>query len=121
MSIFSSHENTGMLSRSRVTGSARIGRVEDKTLRARYLCKAIFGQPGVFESELLYHMLMVCPHVSMFTARERLKTGVENLCQVEAGPIFPKPASEFGVSEIWAVMMLCTSAASLSPQPPQDA
>ena len=28
---------------------------------------------------------------------------------------------EFVESEIWAVMMMCTSAASLPPQPPQDA
>ena len=85
----------------------RIGRVDDKTLRACYLCEAIYGQPCVFESESLYHMLMVCPHESMSSARKSLKTDVENLCQLEAGPLFPTPP-EFGDSEIWAVMMLCT-------------
>ena len=36
----------------------RIGRMEDRILRECYLCEAIFGQPGVYESESLYHMLM---------------------------------------------------------------
>ena len=50
--------------------------------------------------------LQMTLHVSMSTARERLKTDEENLCQVEAGPLFPKPP-EFGESEMWAVIMLC--------------
>ena len=74
--------------------------MENRTLRACYLCEAIFGQPGVFESESLHHhMFMVCPHVSMFNVRERLKTNVKNMCQMEADPLSPKPA-EFGESEI---------------------
>ena len=48
--------------------------------------------------------------------RKRLKTDVKNLCQMKAVPLSPKPP-EFGESEMWAVMMLCTTAASLTPQP----
>ena len=88
---------------------ASSGRVENRTLRTCYLCEAIFGQPGVFESESLYHMLMVCPHhhASMLNARERLKNDVKNKCQVDASPLSPKPP-EFGESEM--VIMLCTTA-----------
>jgi hypothetical protein len=97
----------------------RIGRVQDRTLRACYLCEAIHGQPGVFESESLYHMLMVCPNLSMLNVRERLKTDLENLCLMDADPMSLKPP-EFGEPEMWAVMMLCTTAASLPPQPLQN-
>ena len=62
-------------------------------------------------------MLIVCPLLSISTVRERLKTDVKNLCQVEAhGPLSPKPP-KFSESEMWAVMMLCTKAASHPPQP----
>ena len=32
-----------------------------------YPCDEINGQPGVFESESLYHMLVECPHPMMVT------------------------------------------------------
>jgi hypothetical protein len=59
----------------------RIGSVKDRTLRACYLCEEILGQPGVFESESLYHMFIVCPHSSMRDLRARLEDDVKNLCR----------------------------------------
>ena len=50
----------------------RILGVEDRTRRACYLCDEILGQPGVFRSESLFHMLMECPHASMLDLRVRL-------------------------------------------------
>ena len=100
----------------------RIGSVKDRTLRACYLCEEILGQPGVFESESLYHMLMLCPHASMRDLRTRLRDDVENLCQMDVDHQSPEPPelarSLFGQSEMWAVMMLCTTAASFPPTLP---
>ena len=64
--------------------SELIGTIE--VLSRGYSAHAIHGQPGVFKSESLYHMLMVCPHASMLNARERLKADVKNLCQMDSGP-----------------------------------
>jgi hypothetical protein len=102
----------------RLDGSVvlRILGVKDRTLSACYLCEELFGQPGIFESESLYHMLMTCPHESMQELRERLRDDVKNLCQMDVDLQFPEPPeftdSCFGISEMWAVMMLCTTAAS---------
>ncbi len=94
----------------------RIPGVKDRTLRACYLCDELYGRPGIFESESLYHMLMNCPHVSMKELREGLWNDVKNLCQMDADDQLPDPPEFtdncFGLSEMWAVMMLCTSAAS---------
>ena len=72
-----------------------LGVLKDRTLRACYLCEAIFGHPGVFESESLYHLLMVCPHVSMSTAREHLKSDTGDSVMSDHGsrldPLSPKP------------------------------
>ena len=38
-----------------------IARIADRSLRACYLCGEINGQPGMFESESLCHMLLECP------------------------------------------------------------
>jgi len=97
-----------------------IGRVNKKLLRSCYLCGEINAQPGVYESESLYHMLNVCPHGSMRMLRTRLRDDVKNLCQMDADPCSPAPPelltdSDFGRSEMWAVMMLCTTAASFPP------
>ena len=46
-------------------------KIDDRALRACYLCGEINGQPGVFESESLYHMLVECPHPSMVFCRGR--------------------------------------------------
>ena len=69
----------------------RILGVKDRTLRACYLCKPIMGQPGVFHSESLYHMLVSCPHENMFELRSRLIDDVKNLCQSNVDPQFPEP------------------------------
>ena len=45
-----------------------IEKVGKKILRSCYLCGEINTQPGVFESESLYHMLNVCPNNSMRTS-----------------------------------------------------
>ena len=97
-----------------------IGRVKKKLLRSCYLCGEINAQPGVYESESLYHMLNVCPHGSMRMLRTRLRDDVKNLCQMNVDPCSPAPPelltdSDFGRSEMWAVMMLCTTAASFPP------
>ena len=47
-----------------------IARIADRALRACYLCGEINGQPGVFERESLYHMLLECPHESMVRCRD---------------------------------------------------
>ena len=86
--------------------TAWIGRVKERILRACYLCGEIRGQPGVFECESLYHMLVICPHVSMNDLRKRLLDDVKSLCQ-SADPQLPGtpefPNSYNGRSEIWAV------------------
>ena len=88
-------------------------RIEDKRLRACYLCDAIYGQPGIFESESLYHMLIECPHQMLRTWRNDLRKAITDLSkefQVQ-GPTFNRE------SELWAVMLLCTSTDSFSGQP----
>ena len=106
-SIVGGYSNEGSLRRRPITPKQpdrrwvpRIGRVQDRTLRACYLCEVIFGQPSVFESESLYHMLMVCPHASMLNVRERLKTDLKNLCQMDADPLSPKPPEPVDESEL---------------------
>ena len=54
-------------------------KIADRALRACYLCGEINGQPGVFKSESLYHMLVECPHPSMTLCRGRLKHDVFEL------------------------------------------
>ena len=51
----------------------RKGSIDDRARSACYLCNEINGQPGVFESESLYHMLMDCPHQSVAVCRDLLK------------------------------------------------
>ena len=103
----------------------RIPKIKDRTLRACYLCDELLGRPGVFESESLYHMLMNCPHVSMKELRECLENDVKNLCQMDVDYELPEPPeftdNSFGLSEMWAVMMLCTSAASFPLDLPSHA
>ena len=98
----------------------RILGVKDRTLRACYLCDEICGQPDVFESGSLYHMLMECPHASMYELRGRLCDDVKKLC-LDADPESPEPPkfmnTYFGDSEFWSVLMLCTTEASFPPDP----
>ena len=68
----------------------RIGRVTDKRTAAcmhTTFCEVMLSNRVYLKVESLYHILMVCPHVSMSTARKSLKTDVENLCHLEAGPL----------------------------------
>ena len=59
------------------------GRIQDRRLRACYLCDAIYGQPGVFESESLYHMLVECPHPTLQDWRSDLKKAVVDLSKMD--------------------------------------
>ena len=92
-------------------------KIADRALRACYLCGEINGQPGVFESESLYHMLVECPHPSMALCRGRLKHDVFELSRSEEAVLQSPQALAFDQSEIWAVMMLCTSSVSFTVQP----
>ena len=82
----------------------RIGSVKDRTLRACYLCEEILGQPGVFESESLYHMLMDCPHASMRDLRTRLRDDVTNLCQMDVDHQSP------GTTRVYVELLWCIRA-----------
>ena len=87
-------------------------------LRACYLCGEINGQPDVFESESLYHMLLECPHESMVRCRIRFKQNVLQLSRSEEAVLQSPQALAFDQSEMWAVMMLGTSWESFPVQPP---
>ena len=84
-------------------------KIADRALRACYLCGEINGQPNVFESESLYHMLLECPHESMHLCRKRFKQDVFLLSRSEEAALQSPQALEFDQSELWAVMMLGTS------------
>ena len=60
-----------------------IAKIFDRTLRACYLCGEINGQPGMFESESLYHMLLECPHESMVRCRVHFEQKVRQLSRSE--------------------------------------
>ena len=57
--------NPAMSNRSSKRKEVWHGRIQDRRLRACYLCDAIYGEPGIFESESLYHMLIECPHEAL--------------------------------------------------------
>ena len=96
-------------------------RIADRALRACYLCGEINGQPGVFERESLYHMLLECPHESMVRCRVRFKQKVLQLSRsVEALQQSPQELA-FDQSELWAVMMLGASWESFPVQLPMPA
>jgi len=93
-------------------------KIVDRTLRACYLCGEINGQPGMFESESLYHMLLECPHESMVRCRVRFEQKVRQLSRSEEAVQQSPQVLAFDQSELWAVMMLGTSWASFPVQPP---
>ena len=93
-------------------------KIADRTLRACYLCGEINGQPGVFESESLYHMLLECPHESMVRCRVSFKQKVLQLSRSEEAVQQSPQVLAFDQSELWAVMMLGTSWESFPVQPP---
>ena len=76
----------------------RKDRIDNIALRACYLCDEINGQPGVFESESLYHMLVQCPHPSMVFCRERLKHDVVELSSSGESILQSQQALEFNQS-----------------------
>ena len=60
-------------------------RIEERNLRVCNLCEAVLGQPGVFMSESLYHMLIGCPNVKMKALRKKLKDDLGVLCASNDG------------------------------------
>ena len=78
-------------------------RIADRALRACYLCGEINGQPGMFERESLYHMLLECPHESMVHCRVRFKQKVRQLSRSEEALQQSPQAPAFDQSELWAV------------------
>ena len=58
----------------------RIERIDDRDLRACYLCEAIQGQDGIFMSESLHHMMSTCPNAKMEALRVKLKEDLKGLC-----------------------------------------
>ena len=84
-------------------------RIHDRWMRACYLCDAIYGQSGIFESESLYHMLIECPHEALKGWRRDLKNAVVDLSKLEETKLQAKRCPAFHESELWAVMMLCMS------------
>ena len=94
------------------------GKIADRALRACYLCGEINGQPGMFESESLYHMMLECPHPSMDLCRVRFQQDVVALSGSDEAMLQSPQALAFDQSEMWAVMMLGTSWESFPVQPP---
>ena len=90
-------------------------KIEDRALRACYLCGEFNGQPDAFESESMYHMLVESPHPSMALCRGRLKRDVFPLSRSDE-VVLQSPLA-FDQSEMWAVM-LGTPWVSFPVQPP---
>ena len=95
-----------------------IVKIADRTLPACYLCGEINGQPVMFESESLDHMLLECPHESMVCCRVRFEQKVRQLSRSEEAVQQSPQALAFDQSELWAVMMLGTSWESFPVQSP---
>ena len=91
-------------------------RIQDRNLRACYLCDEIHGQPGMFESESLYHMLIECPNPVLQEWRSDLKKAVVDLSKLETTVAQSEDPPAFNDSEMWAVMLLCMSTKSLPVQ-----
>ena len=71
----------------------------------------------MFETESLYHMLVECTHPSIF-CRGRLKPDdVVELSRSEEAILQSPQAPAFDQSEMWVVMMLCTSSVSFPVEP----
>ena len=93
-------------------------RIHDRWLRACYLCDAIHGQSGIFESESLYHMLMECPHEALKDWRRDLRKAVVDLARLDETKLQAKSCPGFNEAELWAVMMLCMSTDSFPNHQP---
>ena len=92
-------------------------RIHDRWLRACYLCDAIYGQPGIFESKSLCHMLIECPHPALRGWRRDLEKAVVDLSRLEETRLQANSCPVFHESELWAVMLLCMSTDSFPRQP----
>ena len=90
-------------------------RIEERNLRACYLCEAIQGQHGVYMPESLHHMLITCPNVKMETLRVKLKGDLQLLCATE-DDLREHPLPDLSQSVMWSLMMLCTTSESFSMQ-----
>ena len=62
-------------------------------------------------------MLVECPHSRMVFCRERLKHDVVELSRSDTALMQSPQPPAFDQSEMWAVMMLCTSSVSFPVQP----
>ncbi len=93
-------------------------RIRDRWRRACYLCDAIYGQSGIFESESLYHMLIECPHEALEGWRMDLKKAVADLARLDETKVQAKSCPEFREPEMWAVMTLCMSIDSFPDHQP---
>ena len=75
-------------------------RIHDIWRRACYLCDAIYGQSGIFESESLYHMLIECPHEALKGWRRDLKKAVVDLARLEETKLQAKSCPVFHEAEM---------------------
>ena len=95
----------------------RMDRVDERNLRACYLCEAVQGQNRVFMTESLHHMLITCPNVRMEALRVKLKDDLSLLCATEDGlHERPLPVTVWSQSVMWSLVLLCTASESLLVQ-----
>ena len=93
----------------------RVERIEERNLRACYLCEAIQGQHGVYMPESLHQMLITCPNVKMETLRMKLKGDLQLLYAME-DDLREHPLPDLSQSVMWSLMMLCTTSESFPMQ-----
>ena len=93
----------------------RVERIEERILRACYLCEAVQGQHGVYMPESLHHMLIMCPNVKMVAIRVKLKADLLSLCATEEG-LREHPIPGLSQSVMWSLLMLCTTSESFPIQ-----
>ena len=93
----------------------RAERIEERNLRACYLCEAVQGQHGVYMPESSHHMLIMCPNVKMVALRVKLKADLLLLCATEDG-LREHPIPELSQSVMWSLLLLCTTSESFPIQ-----
>ena len=93
----------------------RVERIDERNLRACYLCEAVQGQHGVYMPESLHHMLIMCPNVKMEALRVKLKADLLLLCATEEG-LRERPLPGLSQSVMWSLLMLCTTSESFPIQ-----
>ena len=90
-------------------------RIDERNLRACYLCEAVQGQHGVYMPELLHHMLITCPNVKMEALGVKLKGDLYLLCATEDG-LREHPLPDLSQSVLWSLMMLFLTSESFPRQ-----